>query len=462
MPGLLGLLSLTSGALNAQTYGLNTVGQNVANANTPGYSRKEVELAAAGATDPLSAGNGVNAIGVQSDHNTLLDSPLWQSQSLASQQGALADSLGVVQVAVGTPGQSLDASLSAFFNAFSTLSQDPTSVANRQQVVLQGQSLATAFNEMSQGLSAAQQQADGSVKSDVAQINALTGQIANLNASIASAGGSTSSQAQTLQDQERQLVGQLSQLVTISTTSRSDGGLDVSFAGGHALVIGGSSYAVTTTPQAGTGLANVIAGDGVDVTATIGGGQVGGLLQARDQNIPNYLSQLDNLAYGVTQQVNALHSAGYDLNGNTGTNFFTPLASASGAAAAIAVNPTVAADPSTVAASATAGATGDNQVALGIAALANANTMSGGTATFNDAWSTMVYQVGQDTQTAQSTQTTQNSVVQQIQALQDSASGVSLDQEATSMMMFQSAYQANAQFFSLINSTLDTLLQMVK
>ncbi|HVC21285.1 MAG TPA: flagellar hook-associated protein FlgK [Vicinamibacterales bacterium] len=461
MSSLLGLLSLTSGALDAQTYGLNTVGQNVANVNTPGYSRREVELTAAGPTDPLSAGNGVNVLGVKSDHNTLLDPQVWQQQSLAQQQGALADSLGVVQVAIGTPGQSLDSNLSAFFNAFSTLSQDPTSATNRQQVVLQGQSLATAFNQMAQNLTAAQQSADGSIKGAVTQINALTGQIAQLNTSIANAGGSASSEGQTLQDQQRQLVSQLSQLVGINTSSRSDGGLDISFAGGHALVIGSTAYAASTVPAAGTGLATIVAADGTDVTAALSGGQIGGLLQVRDQNIPSYLSQLDNLAYGVVQQVNALHSTGYDLSGTTGTNFFTPLATATGAASAIAVNPTVAANPSAVAAAAT-NSPGDNQMARNIAALATTNTMSGGTATFNDAWASLVYQVGQDTQTAQSAQSTGNGVVQQLQTLQDNASGVSLDQEATMMMMYQQAYQANAQLFSLVNSTLDTLLQMVK
>jgi flagellar hook-associated protein 1 FlgK len=88
--------------------------------------------------------------------------------------------------------------------------------------------------------------------------------------------------------------------------------------------------------------------------------------------------------------------------------------------------------------------------------------MNGGTTTFNDAWSSLVYGVGQDTQTAQNQQQTHTNVVQQIQNLQDSVSGVSLDEEAMAMMKFQRAYQASAQMFSVVNTTLDTLLQMVR
>ena len=460
MAGLLDILSTTSRALDAQTYGLNTVSQNIANVNTTGYSRREVQLSEAAPAGPLSAGGGVNITGVKADHNTLLDQQLWQEQPQSQQQAALANSLGVVQVAIGTPGQSIDSNLTQFFDAFSTVAQDPISSTNRQQAVLQGQSLAQAFNQMSARLSQAQASADTSIRSGVDQVNALTAQIATLNGQIANAGGSTTASGQTLQDQQRVLVGQLSNLVSINALNRPDGGLDISFGSGQALVIGANAYSVSTSPMAGTGFASILSADGTDVTSAITSGQIGGLLQARDTNIPGYMSQLDTLAYTVVQQVNTLHAAGYDLNGTTGNNFFTPLATATGAAAAIAVDPAVAADPTKVAA-ATVNAAGDNQTATAIAALRDAKVLGGGLSTMSDAWSSLVYQVGQDTQTAQNEQQTHDGIVQQLQTLQDSVSGVSLDQEAMSMMQFQRAYQASAQLFSLVNKTLDTLLQMV-
>lgn len=460
MSGLLDILSTTSRALDAQTYGLNTVSQNIANVNTPGYSRREVQLSASAPTGTLSAGTGVEVSGVQAVRDSMLSQRLWQEQPLSQQHGALADALGVVQVAIGTPGQSLDASLTQFFDAFSTLSQDPVSATNRQQVVLQGQALADAFNQMSSRLTQAESSADSGVRSGVDQINALTGQIAKLNAQIANAGGGSTAAGQTLQDQQRVLVGQLADQVAIGTINRPDGGIDISFGTGQALVMGANAYGVSTSPMAGTGFASILAADGTDVTSSIASGKIGGLLQARDTNIPGYVSQLDTLAYTVVQQVNTLHAAGYDLSGTTGTNFFTPLGSATGAAAAIAVNAAVAADPTKVAA-ATTNTTGDNQTATAISALRDAKVLGGGLSTMSDAWASLVYQVGQDTQTAQHDQQTHDGVVQQLQTLQDSVSGVNLDEEAMTMMKFQRAYQASAQMFSLVNRTLDTLLQMV-
>ncbi len=255
MSGLLDILSTTSRALDAQTYGLNTVSQNIANVNTPGYSRREAQLSASAPTGTLSAGNGVDVTGVQAIRDSMLSQRLWQEQPLSQQQGALADALGVVQVAIGTPGQSLDASLTQFFDAFSTLSQDPVSATNRQQVVLQGQALAEAFNQMSSRLTQAESSADSGVRSGVDQINALTGQIAKLNAQIANAGGGSTAAGQTLQDQQRVLVGQLADQVSIGTINRADGGIDISFGTGQALVIGENAYGVSTSPMPVTGFA---------------------------------------------------------------------------------------------------------------------------------------------------------------------------------------------------------------
>jgi flagellar hook-associated protein 1 FlgK len=125
----------------------------------------------------------------------------------------------------------------------------------------------------------------------------------------------------------------------------------------------------------------------------------------------------------------------------------------------MAVNPAVAADGTLVAASGT-GAAGDNTAAKAIAALQNARVVNG-SATFVDSWSQLVYQVGTDAQTATSNQTNAQAVVTAVQQIRDSLSGVSLDQEATNLMIYQKAYQANAKYFTTVNSALNTLMGMV-
>ena len=124
------------------------------------------------------------------------------------------------------------------------------------------------------------------------------------------------------------------------------------------------------------------------------------------------------------------------------------------------VNTAVAADPSLLAAATVAGTPGDNTGARALANLRDARPLNGGTTTFTDFWTELVYEVGQDRSLARAEQTTRGEVVRQIENLRDSVSGVSLDEEAAGMMRFQRAYEANARFFTVINDTLDALLSM--
>jgi len=124
------------------------------------------------------------------------------------------------------------------------------------------------------------------------------------------------------------------------------------------------------------------------------------------------------------------------------------------------MNATVVADPSQVAAAGVAGTPGDNTQARALASLRDTKLLAGGTATFNDAWAQLVYTVGQDASSAQAEESSRGEVVRQIVNLQDSVSGVSMDEETANMMKFQRAYEANAKFFSVVNSTLDTLLSL--
>ena len=166
------------------------------------------------------------------------------------------------------------------------------------------------------------------------------------------------------------------------------------------------------------------------------------------------------LAFDVAGQVNAIHSGGYDATGAAAGNFFAPLATVAGAAAALAVDPAVVANSQLVAASST-GALGDNGTAKALAGLRDARVMSGGTATATEAWSNLVYRVGSDVATASAASTTRDAVVRQLQQLRDQVSGVSLDEEAANLMKYQRAYEASARFFTTVNTTLDTLMAMV-
>src|SRR5690606_38685466 len=248
----------------------------------------------------------------------------------------------------------------------------------RQQVILTGQALATGFADMTGRLTLAQRDTDTRIRGVVDQINALASEIASLNESIGK-GVATGTDVQVLRDRQGEAITALSELVAIDVIAREDGGYDVTFGLGRPLVIGASDFQITATPVGPLGLVSLTA-NGVDVGGEVSSGVLGGLLQVRDTLIPGYISRLDEIAYAVATEVNTRHQAAFDANGVAGLAFFDPPAATTGAAAALAVNAAVAADPALVAAAATPDP-GDNGAARDLAALRDSRVMFGGTAT---------------------------------------------------------------------------------
>jgi flagellar hook-associated protein 1 FlgK len=456
MSNLFASLGVSARALEAQQLGLEVTGQNIANAATPGYARRQVIFSEAPGADGM-VGRGVRVEGIQSLRDMLLERRLREERPGAGREAAIAESMAVVETALGPANQGLDSSITSFLNAFSELASDPTSAAARQGVVLAGESVASHFHAITGQLTSAQRHTDSQLRGAVDDVNALTEQIATLNTSIRGA-ESGSAMAAGLQDQLHLRLHQLSELVDIDVMQHTNGAVDVTFGPGRPLVLSTGAVAITATSGPPSGFATLASG-GVDVTGELTSGRLGGLLQVRDTLVPQYQLQLDTLANALVDEVNTLHAAGFDGAGNAADEFFSPLAAVAGSAAAIAVRPAVAGDPTLVAA-ATVALPGDNQMATAIAALRDEITVSG-SYTFADAWGDIAYQVGRDTQTARQEQQSREGIVRQMENLRDSVSGVSLDEEALKLMQFQRAYEANARVFRAVDETLMTLMNMV-
>ena len=460
MSSLFSSLTSAARALDAQRFGLDVTGQNIANVNTPGYTRRVIDMAAVPPESNRTAGRGVDVVAVRSARDLLIERRLQQEVPAERREGALADVLGVVEVALGKPGESIDGALDRFFDAFASLSQSPSSSVARQEVLLQAESLADSFRDMAERLAISQRDTDGQVASATQDINELAAQIAKINETIGRTGESAGG-ILTLQDEQSVLVRQLSEIVDIDVLQRADGGVDITIGNGRALVIGENGYQLQASVVGGV---NHVLAAGVDVTAELSAGKIGGLIYARDVLLPGYQTDLDTLAYEVANNVNALHAAGVGGDGLTGRNLFTftpAIVGSAGAAGALTVDPTVAGNPNFVAAAGPGAPVGDNATARDIAALRHAKVV-GGTATLHDTWGQLVYRVGRDSQTAKNEQHSREEIVTQVDALRDQVSGVSLDEEAVNLVKFQKAYEANARFFRAIDSTLDALLGILR
>ena len=427
-------MSVALQSLLAQQGAMEVTANNIANANTPGYSR---EVPILEESPPILSGNtmvgtGVTLKSVQSVRDNILDLRIDQETSQQSSLNSYVDSMNQVQALFNeTQGTGLQTDLSNFFNSFQSLATDPTSSSLRQSVIIAGQDLASAFSQTSNNLATIQQGLDQSVVQTVQQVNQLTAQVANLNQQIQKVSNSGDNPG-SLEDQRDEALTNLSNLIDTAVIYSNDGTVSVTTTNGTLLVSGNQSDALTTQINSATGMNDVYA-QGTDITSSIAGGQLQGLISARDDSIPSTQSSLDNLAASLISAVNKQQNAGYDLNGAPGADFFTPFTpTAPGSNAGAAATMTVAlTNPDQIAASSD-GTQGDNGNATALADLQNAPIVSGQTA--GDYYSNLIDQVGNDVSNATSEQEAVGLVLQQLTNQQQSISGVSLDEEATNLI----------------------------
>jgi flagellar hook-associated protein 1 FlgK len=286
------------------------------------------------------------------------------------------------------------------------------------------------------------------------QVNALTGALAQLNRQIQST--SPNADAGTLEDQRQQDLSQLGQLIGINQITTENNGLSITTTSGQLLVSEGSSFPLTTGSV--NGVTHFFIGT-TDVTAQLaeGGGQVGGYLTARDQDIPGALASLDQLANSISTEVNTQNNAGTDLagdNGNAG-NIFSQPTQVQGSAISMSVAMT---DPSHIAAAGLGQGTGDNTNATAMANLGGQGIVSGQSPT--DYFSNFVSTLGSTVSNVQTENTAQNASVTQLQTQNDSLSGVNLDDEASAVTTLERSYQAASQVFTMVNTIIASALNL--
>ena len=458
-------LSLISQGLNADQSALNTVANNVANANTTGYTRQAAnfEENAPVTINGISYGGGVTETGPTSVRDRVLDERLTQQQQAASASGSRLAALTTLQ-ALFTPtsGSSnstagdIGSDLTGFFDSFSSLANSGTATNNalRQNVLSTAGTLAGDVSDAAGSLNAQRSALDQEANGVTSQVNALTGSIAQLNQQIQS--GSPNDDAGTLVDQRQQDLSQLSQLIGINQVTTENNGLSITTTSGQLLVSEGSSFQLTTGSAGG--VTHFFVG-ATDITSQLagGGGALGGYLTARDQDIPTALAGLDQIAFNVSTEVNSLNNPGTDLAGDTGDagDLFSEPTQVAGSAASMSV---VMTDPNHIAAASAGQGTGDNSNAMAMANLANQGIVNGQTPT--NYYSSFVTTLGSTVSGVQAENTAQNASVTQLQSQRDALSGVNLNDEASAMTTFERSYQAASQVFTMLDTLMASVLNL--
>lgn len=448
-------------ALRASQLGLALAGQNIANVNTPGYTRQSVMLSASGGSGVGKTGligSGVTIDGVRQFRDRFVESRLRTETAIAGRFTAQRDALAPVDAVFNeSDGDGISAAMHSFFGSFTALEANPTSTALRNDVVAKTGTFVSTLAATRSRLTSIRGDNDGALRNSVTELNTLTAQVADLNVRIATV-EHTGAAASELRDQRETVVQRVAELSGARAVEGHDGMVMLTLSDGQALVSGDHATDLQVQDTLPNGLATVFLNG---QPAAIGDGGLRGLQDAIT-GIGDQITSLDALAAAIASRVNALHSSGTDLNGNAGGNFFEIPAVGPVTAANLSIATAIKADPKLIVASALVPPATFGTVAGAIGGLLTDPSSQVGprTGSFSSIYGSIVAAAGSGVKTAEDALATQRVILAQAKAQRDAVSGVSLDEEAISLLQFQKSYEAAARFLKIADDLTQTILSL--
>jgi flagellar hook-associated protein 1 FlgK len=330
------MLSTAVSGLLAFQRNLSTIGHNISNVNTDGYSRQSVEM---GTRTPIQSSNGFIGTGVDVNSvKRVYDQFVFDQVTVRNSSYNQLDTLQTMASGIDDLLASEDAGLSPviqdFFNALQDVSNDPTSIPARQVLISQADSLANRFQSIDSRLTDMRDLVNNQLGSVTSEINGLASSIAELNASIVLETGSASGQPPNdLLDKRDLLISQLSELVSVNTIDAPDGSVNVFVGNGQTLVLGSDANSLTTSRNeydlSQLEVSFVSSSGSFPISNQLGGGKLGGLLEFRQQILDPAQDSVGRIAISLADTFNTQHQLGDDINGNPGGLFFNSIVSSS-------------------------------------------------------------------------------------------------------------------------------------
>jgi len=479
---------------------LQTTGQNIANINTEGYSRRRpifTPIASVFEADGIPKGGGTRILRVERIVDQSIQSQLERERSTKSYNETVEVGVERIEGILGElGGTGLNDSLDQFFGALNDLADGPSDFATRETVVLFGQNLVSQIQTADIRLQQLETDTNDDITRTVEEVNEITRELASLNRGIRDQEFGTTSSSE-LRDRRSILLEELGERIDFTAFERDDGSLAV-FIGGGALLLDGDARAdLTTSTVQPTALAqptfvNIFTDLNGRVTGPITqnvtGGRIGALLNLRDTRIQNYRQDLDEFAFTLADRVNTVHLLGRGTLDANARNFFvdrntavagtppgTALAQVAGAASAIGVNADLLSDPRNVATgrpAAGAAAQGDNTNALALAAVQSqasaffqvgdpaAGPATGQVLSLNQFLASRAGALGAELRGLQTRISSGELAIQELEDRRSSISGVNLDEEVSNLVRFQRGFEASARVLQTIDELLQQLLSI--
>lgn len=440
-------------ALLTQQQALDLTSQNVANANTEGYTRQRVHMEAVAPVGIPPVGGGVNVQSIERIRDQFVDFQIRLESGSEGEYRMRSESLALAEISLSEPGDGgLLHLMDAFFNSWRDLANAPEETTARQAVIEAGSALAFSAQRANSSFTALQEDANARISALVDEVNSLAAQVARLNQQIMSqrVAGDPASE---LSDQRDLALDRLAQITNLQVIEQESGQTDL-FVSGRALVLSNKNFEMYVDPNIANNNYFDVKWKSDGTGATFTTGEMKGLLHQRDTDLPARTVDLDTLITQLITDVNAVHAAGFAADGvTTATPFFSGADSSD-----IAVDALVAADPSLIAAASVLNATGDNSNAHAMADLQFALNLVAGTQTYDAFYTSLVTELGVGARDTAARMESQQQVITRVEQLRQSVSGVNLDEEMVALVQFQRAYEAAAQIIGKIDEMLDRLI----
>ncbi len=321
------LLSIGLSGLSAAKTNLSVTGHNITNIKTPGYSRQDTVQTTRPAqfTGAGYIGSGTTLVDIRRSYNEFLTTQVRSSTSLNSDVVAYKSQIDQLDSLLAGSSTGITPSLDAFFSATQAAAEDPSNIPARQLVLTEAEGLARRFNDLYNTINTQNSSINKQLVTSTEQVNRLAQTIGGLNDAIANA-GANGSQPNDLLDARDEAVRQLSTYVGVNVVMQDNNTFNVSLGSGQPLVVGNTVNQLQAVP--GRGDPNtfeidfVSGGSRQNITSTLSGGEVGGLLRYREDALKPSVNALGRLALSISEEVNTQLGQGLDLKGQVGSNLF--------------------------------------------------------------------------------------------------------------------------------------------
>lgn len=455
------IVGLGHSGLQASSNLLALASFNIANADTPGFSRRVADLSAQ-----------IFGLGLDSGNPRAIRNPLLQ-HAVVSTLGQLGyhegqlDGLNLIQEAFNDlDGVGLSSSLSAFEESLANLSANPAGLPERQAVLSAGTALSAAFastrSQIQDGVDTTTAQAQATAD----KVTLLAQQVSQLNDKIKGL-SEQGLDSDTLVDQRDQAINELGSLIDVQTVPQADGSVLLFSGGGRALVSGQGSMTVEVSdvgPPPDYAVDVTFTNPDGQELAPLGalGGELGGLIAAQNETIGPSLQALDEMAFHYVSAFNAQHAVGFDLSSQPGGAFFEQPATIAGAAQNMALDDAIASDPTRIAAATLAAdVPGDNSNLLALKQVGSQPGVLPNGDSVRNFLDGLVFKIAEATQAANTGVAVEGATVTQLQNVLLSEVSVSTDEELLALTRANQAFQAATEVVQQAQTMSDAVLSLV-